>query len=45
MSPAADDAVGLSLSSRPERGYVIAALSGELDRPQACSAGTGCGPR
>ncbi len=31
MYPAADGVVGLSLSSRTERGYVIAALSGELD--------------
>ena len=29
--PAADGVVGLSLSARAERGYVIAALSGELD--------------
>jgi anti-anti-sigma factor len=31
MYPAADGVLGLSLSSRTERGYVIAALSGELD--------------
>jgi anti-anti-sigma factor len=31
MSSAVDNVAGLSLSSRTERGYVIAALSGELD--------------
>ena len=31
MYPAAPGGVGLSLSSRTERGHVIAALSGELD--------------
>jgi anti-anti-sigma factor len=31
MYPAAPGGVGLSVSSRAERGYVIAALSGELD--------------
>jgi anti-sigma B factor antagonist len=31
MYPAAPGIVGLSVSSRAERGYVIAALSGELD--------------
>jgi hypothetical protein len=31
MYPAAPGVIGLSLSSRAERGYVIAALSGELD--------------
>ena len=31
MYPAADGVIGLSLSSRTERGYVIAALGGELD--------------
>jgi STAS domain-containing protein len=31
MYPTAPGVVGLSLSSRTERGYVIAALSGELD--------------
>ena len=31
MYPAADGVLGLSLSSRTERGYIIAALGGELD--------------
>ncbi len=31
MDPGTGDAVGLSISSRSERAYVIAALSGELD--------------
>ena len=31
MKPGADSALGLSISSRSERAYVIAALSGELD--------------
>jgi anti-sigma B factor antagonist len=35
MSPAADGVVGLGLSSRTERGYVLAALRGELDTAAA----------
>src|SRR5258708_15018125 len=31
MYPAANGVIGLSLSSRTERGYIIAALGGELD--------------
>jgi hypothetical protein len=31
MYPAADGVLGLSLSARTERGYVIAAFGGELD--------------
>ncbi len=31
MEPVTDGVAGLSVSCRPERGYVIAALSGELD--------------
>ena len=31
MYPAATGVLGLSISSRPERGFVIAALGGELD--------------
>jgi hypothetical protein len=39
MDPGTDSVRGLSISSRPERGYVIAALSGErgIARAAACA--------